>query len=66
VLYLVDRESREACGIRARAIHATTGGKLGQTALGVEVMITALTAGWGATAEYLDKPDERSVGGAIH
>jgi hypothetical protein len=29
-------------------------------------MITALTAGWGATAEYLDKPDERSVGGAIH
>jgi hypothetical protein len=29
-------------------------------------MITALTAGWGATAEYHDKPDERSVGGAIH
>ena len=29
-------------------------------------MTTALTAGLGATAEYYDKPDERSVGGAIH
>jgi hypothetical protein len=52
--------SREACGIRARAIHATTGGrKLGQPALGVEVMITALTAGWGATAD--DRCPHRSA-----
>jgi hypothetical protein len=29
-------------------------------------MTTALTAGLDATADYHDKPDERSVGGAIH
>jgi hypothetical protein len=29
-------------------------------------MITALTAGLGPTAEYHDKPGERSVGGTIH
>jgi hypothetical protein len=29
-------------------------------------MTTALTAGLGAIAEYPDKPDERSVGGATH
>jgi pyroglutamyl-peptidase len=40
--------------------------KPGQPALGIEDMATALGAGLAAIVEYQDKPDERSVGGAIH
>ena len=40
--------------------------KPNEPSLGLDQLVTALTAGLEAIVEYADKPDLRVVGGAIH
>ena len=37
-----------------------------QPSMGIDDMATALEAGLDAVVEYTGKPDERTVGGAVH
>ena len=68
VLYLIDRDFP---GKRGGFVHVPYApqqvvGKPGEPSVSIEDMATALAAGLGAIVEYRDKPDERTVGGAIH
>jgi pyroglutamyl-peptidase len=68
VLYMIDREFS---GKRGGFVHVPYSpqqvvDKPGEPSLGIDDMATALAAGLGAIVKYKDKPDERSVGGAIH
>jgi pyroglutamyl-peptidase len=68
VLYLIDREFP---GKRGGFVHVPylpeqVLDKPNQPALALDDIVTALTAGLGAIVEYTGKPDERTVGGAIH
>ena len=68
VLYMIDREFPNKRGgfVHVPYTPQQVVDKPGQPALGIEDMATALSAGLAAIVEYQDKPDERSVGGAIH
>ena len=68
VLYMIDHEFPEKRGgfVHVPYTPQQVVDKPGQPALGIEDMATALGAGLAAIVEYQDKPDERSVGGAIH
>lgn len=68
VRYLVDREFP---GKRSGFIHVPylpeqVVEKPGLPSLSLADIVTALTAGLSAIVEYADKPDEHTVGGAIH
>jgi pyroglutamyl-peptidase len=68
VLYLIDREFP---GKRGGFIHVPflpeqVLDKPGLPSMALADIVTALTAGLSAVVEYADKPDERTVGGAIH
>lgn len=68
VLYMLDREFPEK---RSGFVHVPylpeqVVDKPGEPSMGLDELVTALTAGLGAIVEYDGKPDERSVGGAIH
>jgi pyroglutamyl-peptidase len=68
VLHMIDREFH---GKRSGFVHVPytpqqVVDKPGEPALSIEDVATALTAGIGAVVEYQDRPDERTVGGAIH
>lgn len=67
-LYLVDHEFP---GKRAGFVHVPylpeqVLDKPNEPSLGLDQLVTALTAGLEAIVEYADKPDLRVVGGAIH
>lgn len=68
VLYMIDHEFS---GKRGGFVHVPytpqqVVDKPGAPSLSIDDMTAALAAGLGAIAEYQDKEDERSVGGAIH
>jgi pyroglutamyl-peptidase len=68
VLYMIDREFP---GKRSGFVHvpytpAQVVDKPGAPSVSIPDMTTALAAGLGAVVEYHDKPDLRTVGGAIH
>ena len=68
ILYMIDREfpGRKGGFIHVPYIPQQVVDKANAPAMSVDDMTTALAAGLGAIVEYWDKPDERSVGGAIH
>jgi pyroglutamyl-peptidase len=68
VLYLIDHEFP---GKRGGFIHVPylpeqVLDKPNEPSLGLDQLVTALTAGLEAIVEYADKPDLRTIGGAIH
>jgi pyroglutamyl-peptidase len=68
VLYLIDREFP---GKRGGFVHVPylpeqVLDKPGQPSMGLDDIVAALTAGLEAIVEYTGKPDEHTVGGAIH
>jgi pyroglutamyl-peptidase len=68
ILYMIDREFPGKRGgfIHVPYIPQQIVNKPNLPSMSIEDMTTVLTAGLGAVVEYADKPDERSVGGAIH
>ena len=68
VLYLIDHEFP---GKRGGFVHVPylpeqVLDKPSEPSLGLDQLVTALTAGLEAIVEYADKPDLRTIGGAIH
>ena len=68
ILYMIDREFPGKRGgfIHVPYIPQQIVNKPNLPSMSIEDMTTVLTAGLGAVVEYADRPDERSVGGAIH
>jgi pyroglutamyl-peptidase len=68
VRYLVDREfpGKRSGFIHVPYLPAQVVDKPGLPSLSLADIVTALTAGLSAIVEYADKPDEHTVGGAIH
>ena len=68
VLYMIDHEfpGKRSGFIHVPYIPQQVVDKPGEASLSIADMATALEAGVGAIVEYADKPDERTVGGAIH
>ena len=68
VLYMIDHEfpGKRSGFIHVPYIPQQVVDKPGEASLSIADMATALEAGVGAIVAYADKPDERTVGGAIH
>ena len=68
VLYMIDREfpGKQGGFVHVPYTPQQVVDKPGSPSLSIDDMTAALAAGLGAIVEYQDKPDERSVGGAIH
>jgi pyroglutamyl-peptidase len=68
VLYLIDHEFPGKRGgfVHVPYLPSQVLDKPDQPSLALEQIIAALTAGLEAIVEYTDKPDLRTVGGAIH
>ena len=68
VRYLVDREfpGKRSGFVHVPYLPGQVVDKPGLPSLSLTDIVDALTAGLGAIVEYADKPDEHTVGGAIH
>ena len=68
VLYMIDREfpDKRSGFVHVPYLPSQVIEKPNQPSLGLDELVTALTAGLSAIVEYRDKPDEKTVGGAVH
>lgn len=68
VLYLIDRDfpGKRSGFVHVPYLPSQVIDKPGEPSMGLDEIVTALTAGLSAIVEYADKPDERTVGGAVH
>lgn len=67
-LYMIDHEfpGKRAGFVHVPYLPSQVVDKPNEPSLGLDELVTALTAGLAAIVEYADKPDLKSVGGALH
>ena len=68
VLYMIDHEfpGKRAGFVHVPYLPAQVLDKPNEPSLGLDELVTALTAGLAAIVEYTGKPDLHTVGGALH
>jgi pyroglutamyl-peptidase len=68
VRYMIDREfpGKRSGFVHVPYLPAQVVDKPNEPSLGLDELVTALTAGLSAIVEYADQPDEHVVGGALH
>ena len=68
VLYMIDHEfpGKKGGFVHVPYLPSQVLDKPNQPSLGLDELVTALTAGLSAIVEYADKPDLHMVGGALH
>jgi len=68
VLYMIDHEfpGKKSGFVHVPYLPSQVVDKPNQPSLGLDELVTALTAGLSAIVEYADKPDLHMVGGALH
>jgi pyroglutamyl-peptidase len=68
VQFMIDREfpGKRSGFVHVPYLPSQVVDKPNEPSLGLDELVTALTAGLSAIVEYADKPDEHVVGGALH